>query len=171
MEHSTQDSAKRKNWFQRHPLISGAVVVIILLLILSAGTNNQSTTADPRTTSDSGEAVPPVSTSDTGTTSTPTWHTAYTYGNDTAVNTPPFELKGSEWRIKYTCTPSPANPDWKTFEGEIDAVKDGSMATSFANVLCPTSQTSYTYGEVPGEYYLNVDGNTVSYSVTVEDYY
>jgi hypothetical protein len=106
-----------------------------------------------------------------------TWHTVYSYsGNDTSnITTPAFSLKGSQWRVVYSCKVGPSaqgEPGSNTdFSGYIESASDGSMEFLFANGPCPSSNTSYSYGNTPGNYALSLQSYGVAYTVTVEDYY
>jgi hypothetical protein len=107
--------------------------------------------------------------------STPTWHTTLTYSNNTTIQTPPFTMYGSEWRVTYSCTVSPQAQQYGIggqFYGYIYSTDDGSMTDNFASfVNCPHTDTSYLYSQIPGQYYLNLTQANGSYTVTVEDYY
>ena len=110
------------------------------------------------------------------------WHTVYTYSNNTDIQTPPFSMQGKQWRITYNCALANSTNPYSSFNGVIDSINGGLSGGGdghvFANnVTCPTSNTSYVYsfdfgGSLkPGQYYLDVGGYNSSYSVTVEDYY
>ncbi len=97
------------------------------------------------------------------------WHIAETYSGDTKIQTSPFSMKGSQWRVSYNCTPTDST---NGFSGSIGFVDKQLIANSFAmSVKCPKSNTSYVYAQDPGDYYLDLDSVYAHYSVTVEDYY
>jgi hypothetical protein len=101
------------------------------------------------------------------------WHTATTASNNIQTQTAPFAMHGTQWRVKYSCAIT--NPVYSTngFIGSIDSVADGSQANNFANLIngCPTTNTSYVYGQTPGQYYFDLEPVNASYNVTIEDYY
>ena len=97
-----------------------------------------------------------------------TWHTVYTYSNNTSVQTPTFAMEGNQWRITYSCTASAISGS--QFNGFIQTASDNGGQSFASFVTCPSTQTSYIYSQTPGQYYLNLIANT-SYNVTVEDYY
>ncbi len=99
------------------------------------------------------------------------WHTAYTYNNNIGIQTPPFSMQGSEWRINYSCTVSDSSVSYSNFNGIVDSATGGGGNVFAEIVNCPTSNTSYVYSQDPGQYYLDLDANNVHYTVTVEDYY
>ncbi|MGC9602496.1 MAG: hypothetical protein ABSE76_02025 [Minisyncoccia bacterium] len=108
----------------------------------SATVNNSGTVTSP--------PAPPAS-----------WHTVTTFSGQTQKNTPPFTIKGSQWRITWQETGD-------GYFGADTQSPDGSNYCSIANLAGPGSDSTYCY--TPGTYYISV--NTAnSWTMTVEDYY
>ena len=168
------------SWVNRHPILT-VLLVIIGVGILSSLSNSRnqtpasSATVDTTSTPTASTSIPATSTptsapkavSETPSAPSPSWHVAYTYTNDTSIQTQPFVMHGGEWKITYTCDATPGY-----FGGDIDSASSGSYTTQIANnPSCPTTQSSYAYGQSAGQYYLNISSTGPSYSITVQDYY
>ena len=96
-----------------------------------------------------------------------TWHTVYTVSAETTKQTPPFSIKGSQWRVTWNC--AYGNPTTPT----IDAYStSGSVSSTVASPdTCPASDTTYFYNG-PGTFYFRISTySDASISATVEDYY
>jgi hypothetical protein len=128
-----------------------------------------------KTKSPSPKTTAPVIQNEPTQVSTASWHTAYTYSNNVDIKTPQFAMKGSKWRVTYSCTTNPdalAEGIGGMFYGHIYSADTGVEATNFASfVYCPRNDTSYVYAQTPGQYYLDLSAPSSSYNVTVEDYY
>jgi ribosomal protein L40E len=116
-------------------------------------------------------AATQAATAPTPTAQPKTWHTAYTYNGNTTIQTPPFSMQGSQWRITYSCSIADSSQSVSWFNGLIDST-NGSGGSAFATTVnCPTNNTSYVYSQDPGQYYLDLSMWNSNYTVTVEDYY
>ena len=103
---------------------------------------------------------------------TASWHTAFTYSDNTTINTTPFNMKGSQSRITYTCTTIDTNIGKGDFSGVIDSTGKSGDRNVFADMAnCPITKTFNIYSMEPAQYYLQLLPVNASYSVTVEDYY
>ncbi len=154
--------ADLRSWVNRHPILTILLAIIGIGILSSLFSSRSQTPAS--TTNAATSATPTVPEAANETSSSPSWHVAYTYSNDTDIKTPPFTMHGSEWKITYTC--GAATPDY--FGGDIASAKDGSYISEIANhPTCPTTQSSYAYGQSPGQYYLDLSSNGPTYSVTI----
>jgi hypothetical protein len=103
-----------------------------------------------------------------------TWHIAYSYAGTASAQTPPFAMKGSQWRITRSCTINDStNTYGGTINGTIESASKGLPVAIFASGFrCSTSADPYyVYSEDPGQYYLGIYSANASYNVKVEDYY
>jgi hypothetical protein len=100
-----------------------------------------------------------------------TWHTVLTYSGPDTPDTAPFTMRGSQWRVTYSCSLSgTSDPSASGLLGVINSVSDGDPVDDF-NPHCPESNASYSYDNPPGQYALQVTSVNASYSITIEDYY
>ena len=95
------------------------------------------------------------------------WHTAYTVSANTTKQTPPFTIKGTQWRVTWNCAyGNPTTPTIRAFSTSGDSI--GIVASPDT---CPSSDTTYFY-DGSGTYYFRISTySDASISATVEDYY
>ncbi len=97
-----------------------------------------------------------------------TWHTVTSFVTDVQTKTPPFTMRGQEWRITYSCT---STQSVNGFYGYVDSVATGYGDSFATDVTCPASNTSYSYAQTPGQYYFDLEPVAASVTVTIEDLY
>ncbi len=91
-----------------------------------------------------------------------TWHTVTTLSGQTQKNSPPFTIKGSQWRISWQETGD------GYFGATAESPDNSGSYCAIANLVGNGSDSTYCYD--PGTYYVSV--NTAnSWTITVEDYY
>ncbi len=91
-----------------------------------------------------------------------TWHTVTTLSGQTQKNSPPFTIKGSQWRISWQETGD------GFFGATAESPDESGSYCAIANLVGSGSDSTYCYD--PGTYYVSV--NTAnSWTITVEDYY
>ena len=96
-------------------------------------------------------------------------HSVITFSGSTDKTTPPFTIKGDEWRVKWSIK---GNPDYTYFF--VYVYPRGQTRGSVSNWSCaksPCSDTQYIY-EGAGNYYFKIGAaNLNSWKLEVEDYY
>ena len=107
--------------------------------------------------------------SPTPTPETKTWHSVITFSGSEDKTTPPFTIKGDEWRVNWTVNSSSKYPRLSVFvypRGEtVSYVSHWSCSKAYY------SDTQYIY-EGSGDYYFDVcAANLDSWKLEVEDYY
>ena len=107
--------------------------------------------------------------SPTPTPETKTWHSVITFSGSEDKTTPPFTIKGDEWRVNWTVNSSSKYPRLSVFvypRGEtVNYVSHWGCSKAYY------SDTQYIY-EGSGDYYFDVGAaNLDSWKLEVEDYY
>ena len=107
--------------------------------------------------------------SPTPTPETKTWHSVITFSGSEDKTTPPFTIRGDEWRVNWTVNSSSKYPRLSVFvypRGEtVSYVSHWSCSKAYY------SDTQYIY-EGSGDYYFDVGAaNLDSWKLEVEDYY
>lgn len=164
--------ADLREWYDRHPVLLVFGVIILWWVLSSIWSSvQQAAFSQAGTTQGAVESSSAAPKTSSETSSSQSWHVAYTYSNDSNMQTPPFALKGKTWRISYSCAPLPGMTR-TSISGNVESANNGTLANMFANnVACPVSQTTYAYGQNQGQYYLSMEPLEATYKVTVEDYY
>ena len=100
-----------------------------------------------------------------------TWHSVITFSGSADKTTPPFTIKGDEWRVKYTVNSELENRDYSLFSGYV--YPRGETAGYVSKWDCYKKSCSDTQYIDKGndDYYIKVISCFNSWKLEVEDYY
>ena len=114
----------------------------------------------------------------TPTPETKTWHSVITFSGSTDKTTPPFTIKGDEWRVKWSIKGGPGHTDFFVYvhpRGQTSGSVSNWRYTEASSVIHyideEASDIQYIY-EGTGDYYFKIGAaNLDSWELEVEDYY
>jgi hypothetical protein len=100
-----------------------------------------------------------------------TWHSVITFSGSADKTTPPFTIKGDEWRVKYTVNCEIENKEYSLFSGYV--YPRGETAGYVSKWDCykkSCSDTQYIY-KGNDDYYIKVRSCFNRWKLEVEDYF
>lgn len=154
----------QRNWFARHPILTGIIGLIIFFIIIGAIGGSKSSTTTTQTNTQS-------STNAAQSTSTPEkpkqWVTVTTAEGTSDKRTDTFQLHGGKTRLTYTFTGG------DVIVGSIYVMKDGTSLEKdggFPEVTVTKAGTDSTFlTKDAGSYYLDVKAANASWTVKIEE--